>query len=276
MDKPLSLFTKIVFWIVSLHALAGAGSLVFFPDRTDLLFFWEIKPPINAALFGALYFGGAVVVGWIALKGYWEPGRFLVPVLVSAGIFITLTTFLHLDRFGSPIKLIYWLIIYIGAPILALLVYFIYERNGANWSVAEPVNIVTRIVAILLGAVLLMLGIFIIVLPGLVVPYWPWPTSPLMVRIFASWFSAFGVGLLWFIFDHDWRRLHLIATLMIASSILDLAMIVIHRADLTSTGLNLWVYCFHLILFGAVGFFMNAVQLLARLLKPVRPIAQVH
>jgi hypothetical protein len=224
-------------------------------------------------LFGALYFGGAVVVGWIALKGYWEPGRFLIPVLVSAGIFITLTTFWHRDRFGSPIKLAYWLLIYIGAPILALLVYFICERNGANWSVAEPVNIITRLVAILLGGVLLLLGIFLIVFPGLVVPDWPWPTPALRVRIFASWFSACGVGRLWFIFDRDLRRLHLMATLMIASSVLDLAMIGVHRAGLTTTGLSLWVYCFHLIRFGAVGVSMHGVQLAARLWALQTPVA---
>jgi len=32
-----------------------------------------------------------------------------------------------------------------------------------------------------------------------------------MIRIFASWFSAFGVGLLWFLKERDWGRLQNIA-----------------------------------------------------------------
>lgn len=97
--SPMTIFTKIVCWFVAVNALAGAILLLFWPAHTDTLFFWEIKPPLNAVLFGALYLGGAVVVGYLTYKGQWEPARFLVPVLVSAGIFISLVTFLHLDKF---------------------------------------------------------------------------------------------------------------------------------------------------------------------------------
>jgi hypothetical protein len=43
---------------------------------------------------------------------------------------------------------------------------------------------------------------------------------------------------------------------MIAASVLDLFMVFIHRNDLTNTGLNLWVYCFHLAAFGLLGGWM--------------------
>jgi len=260
-DKPLSALIKIIFWFVAINALAGAGSLMFFSSMTDTLFFWPIKPPLNAALFGALYLGGALVVGWIAYKGFWEPARFLVPVLVSAGIFITLTTLVHLDKFTAGIKLVYWLIIYIGAPLLALGIYLAYERTGANWSVAEPVRPLTRIIAVGLGGLLLVVGIIVLIAPGFVVAQWPWPTTPLMVRVFTSWFSAFGVGLLWFIFERDWRRLKMIATMMVAASAFDLLMIVIFYKDLPGVGLNLAVYCFHLAAFGAIGLLMHLLQL---------------
>jgi hypothetical protein len=47
----------------------------------------------------------------------------LIPILVAAGVLIALTTFLHLDRFTPGLKLWYWLVIYIGAPLLAGLFY---------------------------------------------------------------------------------------------------------------------------------------------------------
>lgn len=260
MDKPLTPIAKIVLWVVAVNALAGAGSLMVFPRSTDTLFFWEIKPPLSAALFGALYLCGAIIVGWLAFRGYWEPARFLVPVLVSAGIFISITTLLHLDRFTSGLKLIYWLIVYVGAPVIALGLYLWHERPSANWAVAVPVNTVTRLIAITLGAGVLVLGAVLYVFPSLVSGYWPWAISPLMIRIFISWFGAFGVGLLWFIFERDWRRLHPIATLMIASAVIDLLMIVVHRADLITTGPNLWVYCSHLIILGLAGLAMHGLQ----------------
>jgi hypothetical protein len=254
----MSLFMKIVFWFVAVNALAGAGSLMLFPTYTDLLFFWTIKPPLSAALFGALYLGGAVVVGWVTYRGQWEPARYLIPILVSAGVLISLTTLLHLDRFSPGFRFYYWLVIYVGAPLLALFFYIQHERGGANWEVVDQaVTPLTRGVAVVSGALLLLLGIIVLAWPDLVVAVWPWPIAPLMVRIFASWFSAFGVGLLWFLYERDWGRLYHIANLMIAAAGFDLIMVFIHRNDLSSVGLNFWLFCFHLAAFGLIGLLMH-------------------
>ena len=50
------------------------------------------------------------------------------------------------------------------------------------------------------------------------------------------------------------------ADLMIAAAGLDLLMIFIHREDLPSVGLSLWLYCIHLALFGLVGLLMYWLQ----------------
>jgi hypothetical protein len=259
-NHPMSTFMKVVFWFVAANALVGAISLIFFPGDTARLFFWEIKPPINAALFGALYLGGATIVALVTYRGQWEPARFLIPILVSAGALISVTTLLHLDRFTPGLRFVYWLVIYVGAPLLALLFYVQHERSGANWTITRPVTPATRTLAVTVGAVLVGLGILVLIWPEPVVAQWPWPITPLMVRIFASWFSAFGVGLLWFWIERDWERGRHIADLMIAAAGLDLLMVFIHREDLTSVGLNLWLYCFHLTLFGLVGLLMYWLQ----------------
>jgi hypothetical protein len=111
-DRPMSTFIKVAFWFVAANALVGACSLIFFPADTARLFFWEIKPPINAALFGALYLGGAAVVALVTYRARWEQARFLIPILVSAGALISITTLLHLDRFSPGPRLVYWLVIY--------------------------------------------------------------------------------------------------------------------------------------------------------------------
>ncbi|HEU5097470.1 MAG TPA: hypothetical protein VFU22_00390 [Roseiflexaceae bacterium] len=259
-NSQMSAVARAVFWFVAVNALAGALSLMLFPTRTDTLFFWEIKPAINASLFGALYLGGAATVAWVTYRGAWETARFLVPILVTAGVLISATTFLHLDRFEPGVKLLYWLVIYVGAPLLALALYAQHERAGADWGMIEPVRPAVRSIALALGGVLVAGGLAILIWPGALVMYWPWPISTLMLRIFASWFSAFGAGLLWFLVERDWRRVRHVADLMVAAAVADLLMVVIYRGDLTSAGLSLWIYCFHLAVFGLAGLLMRWLQ----------------
>lgn len=260
----LSGLTRAILGFVALNALLGALVLIFFPASTETLFFWTIKPPINAALFGALYLGGAVVVGWMTFRGTWETARFLIPVLVAAGFFISVTTFIHIDRFEQGIKLIYWLVIYIGAPLLAIGLYIYYERRGADWTIHNALTPATRNLALITGAIVMLAGIVMFFLADSVIPYWAWSISPLMLRIFIAWFCAFGIGLLWFRVDGDWNRLHYMAKLMIAASALDLLMIFLHRADWSSNGISIWGYCFHLALFGVIGGLMHWLQARAR------------
>jgi hypothetical protein len=252
--------TRLVLWFIAVNALLGAISLLLFPTQTDTLFFWPIKPPINAALMGALYLGGAVAVGFLSYKGRWEPARFLVPVLVSAGIFISLTTLLHSDKFVPGFKFVYWMLIYVGAPILAILLYVYQERQGASWDITEPVKPMTRLVASITGGIILVLGILLIIWPQTMVENWAWPITPLMLRIFASWFSAFGVGLLWFLIERNWQNLKHIANLMIGAAGLDLIMIFLYRDSLTASGFSLWIYCFHLSAFVLIGVLMHWLQ----------------
>ena len=250
---PLKRPARLILWFVAVNALIGAASLLLFPGRTAALFFWEITPPLNAALFGALYLGGALVVGWVTYRGLWEPARFLVPVLVTAGVLISGITLLHLDRFTPGLKLAYWLLVYVGAPLLALWIYLAHERPPADWSAAVPIRPGVRAAAVGLGALLVVLGLAAIVWPAPVVARWPWPTTPLMTRIFAAWFAAFGAGLLWFRVEPDWRRVRLIPVMMIAASAFDLLMLFVHRGDVPAAGPALWLFVLHLALFGLVG-----------------------
>jgi hypothetical protein len=88
-----------------------------------------------------------------------------------------------------------------------------------------------------------------------------------MTRIFAAWFSAFGVGLLWFLVERDWGRLALLATLLIAAAGLDLAVLLIHWRDLVPAGPSLWLYAAHLLGLGLVGGLLHWLQWRSQLPK---------
>lgn len=256
----LSWWARLVYAFVAVNALAGALILILLPERTDSLFFWPINPPINAGLFGALYLGGAAAVFLAVWRNTWERARYLVPILVTAGIAITAVTFVHLDKFSGGFRLIYWMVVYVGAPLLALVIYVDQERRGADWDVLVPVRPLTRRIATATGVVVAAAGLALILWPHTAVAGWPWPNTPLMVRIFAAWFIAFGAGLLWFQVERDWRRLQQIPNLMVAAAGLDLLMVLIHRQQVTRTDLVLWLYCGHLVIFGLAAVVMHGLQ----------------
>jgi hypothetical protein len=258
----MSPLVRAIFLFVAVNALVGAISLLLFPSETERLFFWKITPSLSATMFGGLYLGGAFAVTHAVLRRNWETARYLIPVLVTAGILLTLTTFLHLDRFTPGLKLAYWLIIYIGAPLLALGFWWYYEiRQHANWDVVgQPVAPLTRTLALATACGLVLFGAVSLLRPDLIIAIWPWPISPLMVRVFASWFSAFAPGLFLFAWEHDWNRLYPIASLMIAATSLDLLMTFIYRAELTGSPLQVAVFCAHLAAFGLLGAAMHVIQ----------------
>ncbi|WP_420645012.1 hypothetical protein [Candidatus Leptofilum sp.] len=255
----LQSWPRLILGFVAFNAFVGAMILMFLPNQTETLFFWPINPPINAGLFGALYLGGATAVSWATWRNRWESARYLVPILVAAGILISLVTLLHLDKFAPGIRLAYWLLIYIGAPLLALGIYAAQERDGADWIVVVPVRPLTRQIATVTGAVVLGLSFLLIGWPETAVVHWPWPTSPLLVRIFAAWFGAFGAGLFWFQIERDWQRLWQIPNLMIAAAGLDLFMVFVYRHELIG-GVTLWLYCGHLVLFALIGGLLHWAQ----------------
>lgn len=259
-STPLSRWARLVYTFVAVNALAGAFILIFLPEQTETLFFWPINPPINAGLFGALYLGGAGAVFYAVWTNTWESARYLVPILVTAGVAISGVTLLHVDKFTPGFRLFYWLVVYIGAPLLALLIYIIQERRGAAWDEVVAVKPLTRWIATFTGISVVVFGLALIIWPDAAVSQWPWDTTPLMVRIFAAWFIAFGVGLLWFQIERDWRRLAMIPNLMIAAAALDLLMIFVHREHINRTDYILWLYCGHLALFGFAAIAMHMLQ----------------
>lgn len=257
---PLARLARLALWCIGLNALAGAVSLLLFPGYTELLFFWAITPPLNAALLGALYLAGGIAVCGLARRGRWEPARVLFPVLTTAGLLIAGVTLAHHERFTPGLRLGYWLLVYVGAAVLAAALAVVQERRRAHWAVATRLAPAARWLAAVSGACVLVGGVLLLIWPAAAVAAWPWPTTPLITRIFAAWFSAFGVGLLWFLVDDDWERLALLPRLLVAAAGLDLAVLLIHRGDVTTTGPGLWLYVLHLLGLMLIGGLLHWLQ----------------
>lgn len=259
--KPMSLPMKLVFWFVILNAYAGAISLILFGENTRETFFWNVTPPINAGMFGALYLAAGSVVLYATLRGQWEPARYLTAMVPAFTGMMLLTTLLHLDAFDKGFELYYWFLVYIVAPVAGIIFYFQHERGGANWRVvSQPVAPVVRIVAVVTGVCAALFAVIAYIAPELIIEAWPWRISPLMVRVFISWLSAFTVSLLWFGVDRDWGRLQPIAALLVGSAALMLLLLLIHRNDLRSGEVSVWLFGAGIIFIGLLGAFMFWLQ----------------
>lgn len=255
--KPMSFLMRLVLSLVVVNAYAAAASLIIFPNDTRSTFFWAIEPPINARLFGVLYLAAGSLVLHAVIRGRWEPARFVTAMVPAFTGLMLLTTLVHSHAFDPGAKFLYWLAVYVFAPLAALVFYRSHERVGAEWRiVSEPVAPLTRTVAVTAGALAALFTGITWIAPDAISAAWPWSISPLMVRVFASWLSAFAVGLLWFGVDSDWRRVRPVAVLMVASAALMLMMLVLHREALDPRAASAWAFGWSVITIGLVGVFM--------------------
>src|SRR5574341_1581105 len=111
-EKQLSNLLKGVFWFVVINSAGGALSLILFPTQTEKYFFWNITPPINAMLVGAMYLVAASAVAYAAIRGTWEMTRVIAVMGFTLSVILFIVTLVHVDRFVPGIKLYYWLFVY--------------------------------------------------------------------------------------------------------------------------------------------------------------------
>lgn len=255
--KPMSSLMKVVFWFVVINAYAGAASLILFPTDTRSTFFWDIAPLINARMFGVLYLAAGSLVLQALIRGWWEPARYLTAMVPAFTGMMLATTLVHIDVFDPGLELSYWLMVYIVAPLAAIFFYMQHERGGAEWRVvSQPVAPIPRAIAIATGVVAALFAAVIFIAPDLITGRWPWTISPLMVRVFSAWVSAFALSLLWFGVERDWERVKPVASLIVVAAALMLLVLAIHREALRPDAVSVALFVSGIVLVGSIGAFI--------------------
>ncbi|MDQ3854892.1 MAG: hypothetical protein M3281_00685 [Chloroflexota bacterium] len=245
---------RLVLGFVALNAFAGALSLMVFTTGTSATFFWTIAPPINAAMFGALYLAAGLAVAVAAIRGLWEPARYLAPMIPAFTGMMLVTTLLHLDRLDHGFELYYWIFIYVFAPLAGIFLYVSHERGGADWHVeSSSVSGQLRVAAIVVGAATALFATVCFVLPSAVVRLWPWTISVLMVRVFASWLFAFAGALLWFAPERDWARLRPVGYMLLVTAVLLGLVLGIHSGDVNWSAWTAKAFIVAVVCIGVLG-----------------------
>lgn len=189
-------------WISALivpFLIAGFVILYLYPDRTEQLFAWTIKPRMSPLLMGAGYLAGAYFfVRAVFARRWHEVGNGLIAVTAFAWP-MGLATLLHLDRFNHDhVSFWIWSALYLVTPLLVPALYLVNRRadprrmEATDVPVPRPVRVVLGIV----GGAELLIGLAMFVAPSWAVAIWPWSLTPLTARIVAGWFMLPGIGAL--------------------------------------------------------------------------------
>ncbi|SDR81930.1 hypothetical protein SAMN04488543_0549 [Friedmanniella luteola] len=222
--------------------------------RTEQYFAWTIKPATTAAFLGAAYGAGCVMVVLALRSGRWPAVRIPYLAVLLFTVATLLATLLHLDRFhlaapGAVARAAawFWLAVYVVVPV-AMAVLLVRRRPspadavGPSTEGAAPMPSWLRAGLAVQGAVFVLVGLALYVVPRSQAVLWPWPLTPLTGRAVASWLLAFGLAAVLALRVGDLRPLRVIAAAYAVLVVLVLVAVLRFPATLRWGAPATWVF----------------------------------
>jgi len=199
-------------FILPLLFIAGV-QLFILSAQTETYFAWTFAAPLPAAFLGAGYWAAMFYAVRGARARGWAYLRSSMPAALTAVVLLTITTFLHLDRFhlDSPLFITrfvtwVWIVVYVAAPPLLAIFWILQSRQpGAGVRGNDPLPAWMRIGYGLLAVFALACGAGLFLVPQSMAAFWPWGIMPLAARSIGAWMAAFGVACAALVFENDIR-----------------------------------------------------------------------
>ena len=196
--RALSAFI-VPFLVVAFVVLYGL------PNDTDKWFAWTIKPAMTPMTLGAVYLGGAYFFVRAFRATAWHTVK---AGFVAVGCFASLmgvATILHWDRFNHD-HVAFWLWggLYFTTPFL---VWGVWAGNRRLDRPAGPDELLlppaARAVMAGTGALAVVAGAYLFLLPSEAIEVWPWTITPLTSRVLGAVFML-GIAGLGVLTDARW------------------------------------------------------------------------
>lgn len=170
--------------------------LYFWPNNTDTLFAWTIKPTMTPMMLAAAYLGGIYFFARAALAKQWHLVKLgFLPVITFASL-LGIATILHWDRFNhSHISFFTWVALYFTTPFLVFAVWW-RNRVTDNGSAEANEMSISRAVRVFIGgigAITLAVSLLLFLQPELMIRVWPWMLTPLTARVLGAMFALPGI-----------------------------------------------------------------------------------
>jgi len=266
--QDLTLYSQFVLYGLVLPLLFIAGVQLFLlSEQTDTYFAWTFAAPISAAFLGAGYWSAMFHAYTGARAKTWAMVRTSIPAALTATGLLSITTFLHLDKFhlASPLLITrfvtwVWIAVYVLVPPILAIAWIIQSRlPGAHVTGHDPLPAWMRGGFALLAAFALLSGLGLFLAPERMAALWPWPVTPLAARAVSSWMSAFGVACASLTLEDDLRHGSGTSSSLLAFCILELIVIARYAAVMDWGKPMAGLY----VLFLLVGALLTAANLLA-------------
>ncbi len=203
--------------------------LYFWPNDTDKLFAWTIKPAMTPMMLAAAYLGGIYFFTRVVLAKQWHLVKVgFLPVITFASL-LGIATLLHWDRFNhSHISFFTWAILYFTTPFLVFVVWL--RNRMTDPASAEPGEViippVIRLFIGVIGAITLAVSLLLFLQPALMIGLWPWKLTPLTARVLGAMFALPGMVGLGIASEPRWSA----ARIILEAQALSIAMILIATA----------------------------------------------
>lgn len=259
-SQSLTLFSRLLLFGLILPLLFIAGVQLFIlSGQTETYFAWTFAAPLPAAFLGAGYWA-AMFYAFLGTRAKgWEYARSSMPAALTAVTLLTVTTFLHLERFhlDSPLFITrfvtwVWLAVYVLAPPILAAAWIVQSRlPGAHVKGRDPLPDWMRGGFALLGIFALACGIGLFLVPESMSGLWHWPLAPLAARSVGSWLCAFGVACAALVFENDIRHGAGTSSSLFAFCILEM-IVVLRYAAAIDWGKPMAIAYILFLLFGAL------------------------
>ncbi|MCC6612885.1 MAG: hypothetical protein IT320_05355 [Anaerolineae bacterium] len=244
-DDHLYPITRALAIIIVPILTVAFGMLYLFPERTEELFAWPLRPSMSAMMLGAAYLGGAYFFTRVALAKQWHTIALgLLPVSTFAG-FLGVATLIHWDRFTpGHVSFLLWAFLYLTLPFV---IAWVWSRNRAtdpHMPDADypPLPTLARRALMGIGALLVVVSLLLFLLPDVMIPTWPWTLSPLTARVMAALFILPGIVGLGIGLDGRWSAARIILQAQIGALVLILLALVFSRADVDWSRAVAWMF----------------------------------
>jgi hypothetical protein len=146
--------------------------------------------PLNARFIGALYVAGAVGVGLGAAVRALVDARIVLYAFWLITVLVLVMTLVYWNDFSADGTPWIWLATYVVDPIVATIAITLLGL----WHAGDPGR--HRLSPLLAAEAVLLLaaGAAMLVAPHAMRHVWPWAFTPLLARVYAAFFFAFGVA----------------------------------------------------------------------------------
>jgi hypothetical protein len=211
-SQNLTSYSRFVLFGLVLPLLFIAGIQLFvLAEQTEIYFAWTFAAPISAAYMGGGYWAAMLHAYTGARSRDWSYVRTSMAAAIVATTLLSITTFLHLDKFhlNSPLLITrfvtwVWIAVYIFVPPILAVAWIIQSRlPGAHARGRNPLPAWMRGGFALLAAFAILCGLSLFLMPEAMSAFWPWAVTPLAARAVSSWLTAFGAACLTLTLEND-------------------------------------------------------------------------